>query len=107
GARRLSELSGIETRQEGGDTVVVLRTQGEHAAEAGAFDGMLYVDLRRAGAQRGAATLEAAQRRLLDDAVRLGLMKPEQAAAMLQAAKTGQGTAAAPAVASTPAVPAS
>jgi len=88
--RRLSELAGIESRQENGETVVVLRTEGEQNAEAGAFDGMLYVDLRPAQPPRAPATLEAAQRRLLDDAVRLGLMKPEQASAMLQAARPGQ-----------------
>ena len=106
--RRLSELAGIESRQENGETVVVLRTEGEQNAEAGAFDGMLYVDLRPAQPPRAPATLEAAQRRLLDDAVRLGLMKPEQASAMLQAARPGQpaarAAAAAPAVASVPAL---
>ncbi|EHL99832.1 hypothetical protein HMPREF9946_02978, partial [Acetobacteraceae bacterium AT-5844] len=91
--RRLNELAGIEGRQEGGETVVLLRTEGEQNAEAGAFDGMLYVDLRPAGAARSATALEAAQRRLLDDAVRLGLMKPEQAAAMLQAARPGSSPA--------------
>lgn len=98
--RRLSELAGIESRQENGETVVVLRTEGEQNAEAGAFDGMLYVDLRPVQSPRAPATLEAAQRRLLDDAVRLGLMKPEQASAMLQAARPGQpaaGRAVAPA----------
>jgi hypothetical protein len=106
--RRLNELAGIESRQEGGETVVMLRTEGEQNAEAGAFDGMLYVDLRPAQPPRGTATLEAAQRRLLDDAVRLGLMKPEQASAMLQAARPGQVAAspvAAPASAPSPAAP--
>ena len=87
--RRLSQLAGIESRQEGGDTVVMLRTAGEQVAEAGSFDGMLYVDLRPTGTARVTNTREAAQRRLLDDAVRLGLMKPEQAEAMLQAAQGG------------------
>jgi hypothetical protein len=103
--RRLSELSAIETRQDGGETVVLLRTDGEQTAEAGAFDGMLYVDLRAAAAPRGASTLEAAQRRLLDDAVRLGLMKPEQATAMLQAARPGSAVVAAPVPAAPPAGP--
>ncbi|MDB5369465.1 MAG: hypothetical protein JWP20_1023, partial [Roseomonas sp.] len=89
--RRLTGLSGIEARQEGGETLLLLRTEGEQQAEAAAFGGMLYVDLRAAPGQtmRGPAMLEAAQRKLLDDAVRLGLMKPEQAAAMLQAARPG------------------
>jgi hypothetical protein len=93
--RRLAQLSGIEPRQEGAETVLLLRGASEQA-EAGTFDGMLYVDLR--GAPAG---LEAAQRKVLDDAVRLGLMKPDQARTVLQAARGGTAApvAAAPAAA--------
>lgn len=99
GIRRLAELSGIEARQDGAETVLLLRGNiGQ--AEAGSFDGMLYVDLRAAP-----AGLETAQRRLLDDAVRLGLMKPNQAQAMLRAARAGGAEDAAPATAAPAAAP--
>jgi thioredoxin-like negative regulator of GroEL len=83
GVRPLAELSGIEARQEGSEAVLLLRGSGDQA-EAGAFDGMLYVDLR--GATAG---LEAAQRKVLSDAVRVGLMKPDQAQAVFRAARGG------------------
>jgi hypothetical protein len=89
--RRLTQLAGLETRQEGNETVLLLRGDGDRVAEAAAFDGMLYVDLRAGPASGPPApvTLEAAQRKILDDAVRLGLMKPAQAVAKLQAARPG------------------
>lgn len=97
GIRRLTELSGIEARPDGADTLLLLRGNAGQA-ESGAFDGMLYVDLRAA-----APGLEAAQRKLLDDAVRLGLMQPNQAQAMLRAARAGGVEQAAPAPAPAPA----
>jgi thioredoxin-like negative regulator of GroEL len=90
GIRRLAELTAIEPRSDGADTLLLLRGNADQA-EAGAFGGMLYVDLRAAPAK-----LETAQRKLLDDAVRLGLMKPDQAHAMLRAARTGGIEQAAP-----------
>ncbi|MCG7361945.1 hypothetical protein MHZ93_11810 [Roseomonas sp. ACRSG] len=101
GIRRLTELAAIEPRADGADTLLLLRGHAAQA-EAGTFGGMLYVDLRAAP-----VGLEAAQRKLLDDAVRLGLMKPNQAQAMLRAARSGgvEQPAAAPAATPLPAPP--
>ena len=98
GIRRLAELSAIEPRQEAGETVLLLRASADAVAEAGAFGGMLYVDLRGPAAPPAPPTREVAQRRTLDDAVKLGLLQPEQARLMLQAAQGG-----APAPAAVPA----
>lgn len=105
--RRINELAGTETRQENGETVLRLRLACDCVAETGAFDGMLYVDLRPANnaLPRGAqspAQLAAARRRLLDDAVKLGLMSQQQAIALLRGAAPGEP--AAPVTASEPPV---
>ncbi|PHK93709.1 hypothetical protein CR162_17120 [Pseudoroseomonas rhizosphaerae] len=112
--RRLREVKGAEVRQEAGETVLLLRAACDCVAESGVVEGMLFVDLRPASsapppapapapaqvpaAAREAGQLAAARRRLLDDAVRLGLMNPGQAEAMLRGA---------PAVAALPFPPAS
>jgi hypothetical protein len=95
GIRRLAELSAIEPRQEGAETVLLLRAGTDAVAEAGAFGGMLYVDLRGPAAPPP-PNREVAQRRTLDEAVKLGLLQPDQARAMLQAARGGAPAPAAP-----------
>jgi hypothetical protein len=90
GQRQLTELSGLDVRQEGGSTVLRLRPACDCVAETDAFDGMLYVDLRPERSLRelaNPAQLAAARRRLLDDAVRLGLLRQEQATALLRGAR--------------------
>ncbi|MFC7611575.1 hypothetical protein [Teichococcus aestuarii] len=123
--RRLREVSGAEFRQDSEETVLLLRVTCDCVAESGVTDGMLFVDLRpataaapakaaapatppqnpasprEAQAAREAAQIAAARQRLLDDAVRLGLMSPDQAKAMLQGS-----AATAPAAAAPPAPPA-
>ncbi|MBO1076067.1 hypothetical protein [Roseomonas marmotae] len=84
GTRPLREVAGLEARQEGEETVLLLRGPAIQA-ETGSFDGMLYIDLRASP-----PGLEAAQRKLLEDAVRLKLMRPEQAEALLHAARGGE-----------------
>lgn len=103
--RRLRELKNAEIRQDGEDTVLLLRPACDCTAESGVVDGMLFVDLRPASnaaaasppssppsatrepaATRETTQIAAARKRLLDDAVRLGLMNAEQAKAMLQGA---------------------
>ncbi|MFC3126166.1 hypothetical protein ACFOD4_13945 [Pseudoroseomonas globiformis] len=89
GQRPLAELTGMEVRQEGDATVLRLRPACDCVVETGAFDGMLYVDLRPARTVREPASpaqLAAARRRLLDDAVRLGLLRQDQAIALLRSA---------------------
>jgi len=106
--RRIAELAGTEARQENGETVLRLHPACDCIAEAGAFDGMLYVDLRPAASEaprdvprevHSPAQLAAARRRLLDDAVKLGLMSRQQAIALLR----GPAPAARPAPAEPPA----
>ncbi|MDJ0390341.1 hypothetical protein QMO56_19700 [Roseomonas sp. E05] len=102
--RQINELAGTETRQENGETVLRLRPACDCVAETGAFDGMLYVDLRPAASEppreaQSPAQLAAARRRLLDDAVKLGLMSQQQAIALLR----GTARAAAPAAPEAPA----
>ncbi|PZO62158.1 MAG: hypothetical protein DI635_12685 [Pseudoxanthomonas suwonensis] len=93
GLRRPRELAGVSVRQDAGETVLRLHGSCDCTAESGAFDGMLYVDLRpAAGAPSGAELapqaerIEAARRRLLEDAVRLGLLGRDQAEALLRGA---------------------
>ncbi len=132
GLRPLAELASVAARREGADTVIQLRLNCDCAAETASGGGMLWINLRPAtpptapttaaapppaaparpangrDAKR-ADTAEAARRRLLDDAVRLGLMNKAQAEAMLRAAAVpatppAAGTAAAnPAAAGRPA----
>ncbi|MCI0754752.1 hypothetical protein [Teichococcus vastitatis] len=106
GQRPLSELTGMETRQEGAFTVLRLRPACDCVAETGAFDGMLYVDLRPSRTARepvSPAQLAAARRRLLDDAVRLGLLGQDQAIALLRGGRLPEPAAeASPAVVSSP-----
>ncbi|MDQ1077542.1 hypothetical protein [Pseudoroseomonas cervicalis] len=108
--RRITELAGIEAVQEGEETVLRLRPGCDCNAELGQSGGALYVDLRRppapprerpvaaAAAANAAPPLAEARRRLIEDAVRLGLMGREQAEAMLR-----QAPAAAPAAPPAPA----
>lgn len=108
--RRLRELNGAEFRQDGEETVLLLRVACDCVAESGVTDGMLFVDLRPSAAAatasaaapaapsprpappretqaaREAAQIAAARQRLLDEAVRLGLMSADQAKTMLQGA---------------------
>ncbi|MCQ4161696.1 hypothetical protein NON00_17415 [Roseomonas sp. GC11] len=123
GLRRLTELNGAEMRQEGEDTVLLLRTNCDCTAEAGSSGGAIFIDLKRApgapppaqnpnqnqqntppagraaspapppapaarnAAPAGnAAQITEARRKLLDDAVRLGLMSQEQASTLLRQA---------------------
>jgi hypothetical protein len=99
--RRLSEVAGVSVRQEGEETVLRVRSSCDCVAEAGSVGGLLYIDLRpgpaaRAAARepRGPAPIAAARKRVLDDAVRMGLMSQEQATALLR--NTQPGPAAAP-----------
>jgi hypothetical protein len=109
--RRLSEVAGVSVRQEGEDTVLRVRSSCDCVAESGSVGGLLYIDLRpgpapRAAARepRGSAPIATARKRVLDDAVRMGLMSQEQAAALLR--NTQPGPAAAPSPAATsPTVP--
>jgi len=110
--RRINELAGTETRQENGETVLRLRLACDCVAETGAFDGMLYIDLRPAASEppreaQSPAQLAAARRRLLDDAVKLGLMSQQQAITLLRgtARATASGGAAAPVAAPEPSAP--
>ena len=107
-ARPLAELAGSEARQENGETVLLLRPACDCVAEAGAFDGMLYVDLRPTASEpprdaNSPAQLAAARRRLLDEAVKLGLMSRQQATGLLR----GTARAAMPAPSEAPATTAS
>ncbi|HWX51563.1 MAG TPA: hypothetical protein VNZ61_26270 [Roseomonas sp.] len=104
--RRIAELADSEARQENGETVLRLHPACDCVAEAGAFDGMLYVDLRPAASEaprdaprevHSPAQLAAARRRLLDDAVKLGLMSRPQAIALLRGTAPAAMPAAAPA----------
>jgi hypothetical protein len=108
--RPLAEVSAIEARQEGEESVLLLRSAAESRAVTAAGGGMLWVDVRAgaaapatpaaqaaspapAAAAPSAATppprgtrQEAERRRLADRAVEMGLMTREQAEASLRAA---------------------
>jgi hypothetical protein len=110
--RRLAEVAGVSVRQEGEETVLRVRSSCDCVAEAGSVGGLLYIDLRpgpaaRAAARepRGPAPIAAARKRVLDDAVRMGLMSQEQATALLRNTQPGPTTASSPTVTS-PAAPA-
>ncbi|WBV45557.1 hypothetical protein [Pseudoroseomonas cervicalis] len=121
--RRLAELAGIEAVQEGGETVLRLRPGCDCTAELGQVGGALYIDLRRppapgpapaaprgaapaaAGASPSPAQLAEARRRLVEDAVRLGLMGREQAEAVLRQAPPAAAPPAATPPAQAPAAP--
>ena len=93
GLRRPAQLADLSVQQEGEETVLRLRSRCDCQAEVGSTEGMLYVDLReprltrpapsptpREARAAGPEPVEAARQRVLEDAVRLGLLNPEQAA---------------------------